>query len=68
MTQGKRISERTVRTIRRLLADTDLAISEIAERVGCSKANVAAVNRKFKIRVYNQRRRYWQVGAEKKIE
>jgi hypothetical protein len=68
MTQGKPISKETIARIKHLLAKTDLAISEIAERMGCSKANIVAVNRKFMIRVYNQRRRHWYVEASKKSE
>ena len=68
MTQGKPISDATIRKIKQLLANTDLAIAEIAERMGCSKANIVAVNRKFAIRVYDQRRRDWQVELPKKVD
>ena len=68
MTQGRRFSEETIKKIRHLLAKTDLTIQEIAERMGCSRANVVAVNRKFIIRVYNKRRQHWQVDASKKVD
>jgi hypothetical protein len=61
MTQGKRSPEDTVKRIKRLLAKTDLTISEIAERMGRSKANIVAINQKFKIRHYNKRRQHWEV-------
>jgi transcriptional regulator len=61
MTQGKRSSEEAIRRIRRLLANTDLTIPEIANRMGRSRANIVAINKKFKIRNYNKRRQYWEI-------
>jgi len=66
MTQGKRFSEKTIKTIKHLLAKTDLTISEIAERMSCSKANIVAVNRKFMIRAYNNKKQDWTVDISNK--
>ena len=64
MTQGKRLSDEATRRIRRLLAKTDLTIPEIANRMGRSRANIVAINKKFKIRNYNKRRQYWDIETE----
>jgi hypothetical protein len=61
MTQGKRSTEESINKVKRLLAQTDLTIREIAERMGRSKANIVAINQKFKIRNYNKRRQHWDV-------
>jgi hypothetical protein len=61
MTQGKRSTEESINRVKRLLAHTDLTIREIAERMGRSKANIVAINQKFKIRSYNKRRHHWDV-------
>jgi hypothetical protein len=45
------------------LAKTELTIPQIAERMGRSKANIVAINRKFKIRNYKKRRRQWDVNT-----
>jgi len=62
MTQGKRSTEEAIETIKRLLAETDLTIPEIAKRMGRSRANIVAINRKFKIRNYKKRRQHWDVN------
>jgi hypothetical protein len=54
--QGYALSDSKIKTIVRLLASTDLPISLIAERLGCSKSVVAAINRKHGIRFYEGRR------------
>jgi hypothetical protein len=49
-----------------LLSTTDLTISEIAERMQCSRSAVAAINRKCKIRDYAGLRSRWvRVQAER---
>jgi hypothetical protein len=40
-----------------------MTIREIAERMGRSKANIVAINQKFRIRNYNKRRHHWDVGS-----
>ena len=61
--QGRRLSERKTTTIQRLLAETDLTIAEIAERVGHSRAVVLSVNQRFAIRNYIGRS-HWLVKKE----
>lgn len=57
--QGKVFTEHEVRRIVNLLATTDMAIPQIAERMQCSRGAVASINRKFKIRNYAGLRSSW---------
>jgi len=61
--QGCLLSETKIKTIVRLLASTDLQISEIAERMGCSRTAVASINRKYGIRSYEGKRNNWNIAA-----
>ena len=61
--QGRRFSEQEIAKIKRLLAETEMTISDIATRMGCSKGPVAQINRKFDIRHYNGRRTVWEMGS-----
>jgi hypothetical protein len=42
-----------------LLGNTDMTIPEIAQRMSCSRSAVAAINRKFQIRKYQNLRSSW---------
>jgi IS30 family transposase len=64
--QGRHLTEKQISTIKRLLAGTDMTISEIAERLGRAKATIFAVNQKFKIRIYKGRS-HWYVNEELKV-
>jgi hypothetical protein len=57
--QGCAFSGQEVQTIVRLLA-TDMTVTEIAERMCCSRGGVISINRKFKVRDYGGRRSTWQ--------
>jgi hypothetical protein len=59
--QGRRISKEKVARIQRLLAETDMTISEIGESVSCSKSVISSINQKFGIRNYTGRRSLWLV-------
>ena len=61
--QGRRFSEQEIAKIRRFLAETEMTISEIATRMGCSKGPVAQINRNFDIRHYNGKRTVWEMGS-----
>ena len=61
--QGRRFSEQEIAKIKRFLAETEMTISEIATRMGCSKGPVAQINRKFDIRHYNGKRTVWEMGS-----
>ena len=50
--QGRRLVEEEVNRIKSLLANTEMTLIEIAERVGRSRSVVRSINNKFKIRRY----------------
>jgi predicted DNA-binding protein YlxM (UPF0122 family) len=57
--QGKMFTDVQLDKIVTLLATTELTISEIAERMQCSRSAVAAINRKCRIRDYAGLRSRW---------
>ena len=57
--QGKMFTEDQLHRILSLLSSTDMTISEIAERMRCSRSAVGAINRKFRIREYAGLRASW---------
>ena len=61
--KGRRLSIQTTARMQRLLAQTDLTISEIAESVDQSRSAVLSVNRRFQIRGYIGRSQ-WVVSKE----
>jgi hypothetical protein len=61
--QGNPMHEGQIRTVVSLLASTDMSIPEIAQRMGCSRSAIAAVNRKFQVRQYQGRRSTWVVSV-----
>jgi len=61
--QGNPMHEGQIRTVISLLTSTDMSIPEIAQRMGCSRSAIAAVNRKFQVRQYNGRRSTWEVSV-----
>ena len=61
--QGCNLSEVKIRTIIQLLASTDMQISDIAERMGCSRSLVVAINRRYEIRRYEGKRSSWNLAA-----
>ena len=58
--QGSPLSETELRRIIHLLNSTEMTISEIALRMGCSRSAVAAINRRFQIRDYAGLRSVWK--------
>jgi len=65
--QGYRLPQQMIARIQSLLAETDMTIGEIAERLGYSKAAVSSINRKFEIRNYIGRS-YWRVSENWLLE
>jgi hypothetical protein len=59
--QGKYFSEHELKRISMLLRESDMTLSEIADRMRCSRSAVAAVNRRFQIRSYEGRRSHWRL-------
>ena len=64
--QGKYFSEDELNRITVLLRETDLTLTEIADRMRCSRSAVAAINRKVQIRVYGGRRSQWSVNDDRR--
>jgi DNA-binding MarR family transcriptional regulator len=60
--KGKPLSPAQITKITTLLASTDMSISEIAERMGCSPPAVVAINKKLKIRLYRSKRSSWVIN------
>jgi len=58
--QGQYFTDQEIRRIVVLLSETDMTIPEIAARMQCSRSAVAAINRKWKIRVYNGLKSRWR--------
>ena len=61
--QGRSFSDHQITRITRLLASTDMSINDIAERMGCSRSAIVAVNRRHAIRDYCGQRSQWTVQA-----
>jgi len=61
--QGNPMHEGQIRTVISLLTSTEMTIPEIAQRMGCSRSAIAAVNRKFQVRQYHGRRSTWVVSV-----
>ena len=57
--QGYSLSEQEVKRIVTLLANTDMTIFEIAQRMACSRGTISAINRKFQVRKYAGPRSGW---------
>ncbi|HEY2382480.1 MAG TPA: helix-turn-helix domain-containing protein [Terriglobia bacterium] len=51
-----------IKNVISLLASTDMTITEIAERMGCSRSTIVAVNRRYQVRQYQGRRSSWVVA------
>ena len=67
--RGKPLTRDEIQRIRMLLADTDLTMPMIAERMSCTRSSIAKINTEFQIRSYNGQRRNWvliQVGKQVK--
>ena len=60
--QGKYFSEDELNRIVMLLRDSDMSLREVADRMRCSRSAVAAINRKFQIRIYGGKRSHWDVN------
>ncbi len=66
--QGNPMHEGQIRTVISLLASTEMSIPEIAQRMGCSRSAIAAVNRKFQVRHYQGRRSTWVLSVAESDE
>jgi len=62
--QGKYFSKDELNRIVMLLRESDMSLPEIADRMRCSRSAVAAINRKFQIRLYGGKRSQWTLNYE----
>ena len=62
--QGRHFSNDELQRILMLLRETDMTLSDIAGRMGCSRNAVAVINRKFEIRQYDGKRTRWDVKPD----
>ena len=62
--QGKPLTKDEIQRIRMLLADTDLTMPMIAERMDCARSSIAKINKKLQIRSYNGQRTKWAIAGE----
>ena len=62
--QGRSLDDFQVHRIVSLLARTEMSLAEIARRMGCSHAVVAAINRKYEVRDYDGHRNRWILNAK----
>ena len=61
--QGRYFSEGELSRIIMLLRNSELSLPEIADRMSCSRSAIAAINRKFQIRLYEGRRSQWNLNG-----
>ena len=61
--QGRHMTIENIQRVIYLLATTEMAVREVAERMGCSKSAVIAINRRFQVRRYNGLRSQWMQGS-----
>jgi hypothetical protein len=57
--QGCCLSVQEVRRIVTFLANTEMTISEIAQRMTCNRGTIAAINQKFQVRKYAGPKSRW---------
>ena len=62
--QGRYFSDDELKRIIMLLRESEMSLPEIADRMNCSRSAVAAINRKFQIRLYGGRRSHWNLNRQ----
>jgi hypothetical protein len=65
--QGYSLDDFQVHRIVSLLSRTDMTFAEIAQRMSCSNAVVAAINRRYEVRDDAGRRNPWIVNAREGV-
>jgi hypothetical protein len=61
--QGCALQETEIRRIVSLLASTDMSLMDIAQRTGCSRGAIAAINRRYQVREYGGHRTSWALAT-----
>ena len=62
--QGRYFSDDELQRIVMLLRETDMTLTDIAGRMGCSRNAVAVINRKFEVRLYGGKRTRWDLKSD----
>lgn len=62
--QGKAFTDEELNRIVMLLRDSEMSLPDIAQRMHCSRSAVAAINRKFQVRVYEGKRSRWNLHPD----
>ena len=57
--QGCYLTEPQIKRIVMLLAETDMSILDISDRMACSRSAIIAINRRFQVRKYAGQRTAW---------
>ena len=65
--QGKFFSDEELSRIVCLLRDSEMSLPDIAQRMCCSRSAIAAINRKFQVRLYDGKRSQWNLPLESRI-
>ena len=60
--RGQPLTKYEIQRIQMLLADTDMTMTMIAERMRCARSSIIKVNKEFQIRSYTRQRSSWQAG------
>lgn len=66
--QGKYFSKDELNRIVMLLRESEMTLPEIADRMRCSRSAVAAINRKFQVRLYGGKRSQWTLNGDRPLE
>jgi hypothetical protein len=61
--QGRSLDDFQVHRIVSLLARTEMSLADIAQRMGCSHAVVASINRRYEVREYDGHRTTWTLNT-----
>jgi hypothetical protein len=57
--QGCSLTEQEVKRIVWFLANSDMTVLEISQRMACSRRTIAAINRRFQVRKYEGPKSKW---------
>ena len=57
--QRRSLDDFQVHKVVSLLVRTDMTLVEIAQRIGCSHAVIASINRRYQVRDYSGHRTRW---------
>ena len=65
--QGCALQDYEIQKIVHLLASTDMSLQDIAQRTGCSRGAIAAINRRCHVREYGGHRTSWAISESFRV-